>query len=385
MSDVFAWRFLLFAVVFGGLLYLQFYLAHRQWKKVKSEQTSEIDVSYVRMEDYLAQSFRRKVRDWLKLPGTADGGGARTIQKGKEQIRVSAAREFGSKESCGEILVVEGDFSCGPECLFGSEILVKGNARVGSHSHLQSMAVDGDLSLASDVQVARWLDSARDLTIGANCLVGARITSLGTIRLGLAAQAASVYAPRVATEGWDGTFPDEHEPELMKPLEIAFAESSTAAEDSLRRAGFEPKKLIQLGGDCWIYKGDLRPVPALRLKNKLVVKGDCDLPEGSVLETDLRVDGSLSVGPNSWCKGNLSAGGDILLASGCRFNGLIHAGRSLQIGRGTRGFRQEGLVVAYAGNILNVERDVAIQGKLAAGGRVIVESPEEAETAGRRT
>ena len=380
MADVIQWRFIVFAIIFAGLLYLQFYLAHRQWKKIKGQQTSEIDVGYVRMEDYLAQSFRRKVKEWLQLPATVISERERTILKGREKIRViTGGLQFGAGEQCDDILVVEGDFTCGANCLFGREILAKGKATIGPGSQLQSIAVDGDLSLGWDVKVARWLDSSRELTIGANCLVGARVTSAGTIRLGPGTQAASMYAPRVGSTAWDGKFLGLETPEMAKLPAIAFSEEAVAARESLEVAGFDVKKLIQLGVDSWLYKGDLHLLSALRLKTKLVVKGKCDLPAGCVLEADIHADRSLHIGANSVCRGNLIAGGDILLSPGCRFAGLIHADGSVRLSQGTRGFKDDGMVVAYAGEILEVEKDVAIKGKLAAGGRVIVESAEAAE------
>ena len=83
MLDAIAWRFIVFAIIFAGLLYLQFYLAHRQWKKIKGKQTSEIDVGYVRMEDYLAQSFRRKVKEWLQLRKFVSSPAASNSKTGK--------------------------------------------------------------------------------------------------------------------------------------------------------------------------------------------------------------------------------------------------------------------------------------------------------------
>lgn len=380
MPDVIAWRFIVFTIIFAGLLYLQFYLAHRQWKKIKGRQTSEIDVGYVRMEDYLAQSFRRKVKDWLQLPSTIASERERTILKGRETIRViTGGIEFGSGEQCDDILVVEGDFACGSGCLFAREILVKGNARFGEGAQLQSVAVDGDLTLGWDVKVARWLDSTRELTIGANCLVGARVTSAGIIRLGPGAQAASMYAPQVATVAWDGAFQNKETPEMAKLPVIAFSAEAIAARESLEAAGFDVKRLIQLGSDSWLHKGDLRLLAPLRLTTKLVVKGKCDLPDSCVLEADIHADGSLNIGAHSVCRGNLISGKDIHLGPGCRFAGVIHADGSLRLGQGTRGFKDDGMVVAYAGEVLEVERDVAIKGKLAAGGRVIVESAEAAE------
>src|SRR6202142_2980233 len=125
MPAVIQWRFILFTIIFAGLLYLQFYLAHRQWKKIKGQQTSEIDVGYIRMEDYLAQSFRRKVKEWLQLPSTIASERERTILKGRETIRViTGGIEFGSGEQCDDILVVEGDLACGSGCLFCREMRV---------------------------------------------------------------------------------------------------------------------------------------------------------------------------------------------------------------------------------------------------------------------
>lgn len=379
MADYIAWRFLIFAIIFAGLLYLQFYFAHRQWKKIKGQQTPEIDVGYVRMEDYLSQSFRRKVKEWLKLPATSVSERGRTILKGHETIRVTTGAEFEGGEHCDDILVVEGDFACGPICIFAREILVKGNARIGPGTQLQSLAVEGNLSLDADVKVARWLDSTGELRIGAECLIGARVTSQGVIRLGPGAQAGSFYAPQVATTGWDGTFLPNQKTETAKLPDIAFSEDMTASQDALYAAGFDVKKLIRLAPDCWLYKGDLRASTAVRLKTKLVVKGKCEFPEGCILEADIRADGALSIGSDSVCRGGLTAGRDIRLGPGCRFGSVIHADGSVHLGRGTRGFKEDAMVVAFAGEALRVERDVAVKGKLAAGGRVIVESAEAAE------
>jgi hypothetical protein len=320
------------------------------------------------------------VKEWLQLPSTVTSDRERSIMKGRERIRViTGGIEFGADEQCDDILVVEGDFACGPGCLFAREILVKGNARFGPGAQLQSVAVDGNLALGEDGKVARWLDSTRELTIGANCLVGARVTSAGMIRLGAGAQAGSMYAPQVVSAAWDGSFLSKRTFETAKLPVIAFSQEAVAERETLEAAGFDVKKLIQLGSDSWLYKGDLHLLSPLRLTTKLIVKGKCDLPDGCILEADIHADGSLNIGANSVCRGNLISGQHIHLGPGSRFAGLIHADGSVRLGHGTRGFKDDGLVVAFAGEVLEVERDVAIHGKLAAGGRVIVESAEAAE------
>lgn len=114
-----------------------------------------------------------------------------------------------------------------------------------------------------------------------------------------------MYAPQVVSIAWDGTFLSKETLDMAKLPAIAFSEEAIAARESLEASGFDVKKLLQLGSDSWLYKGDLRFISPLRLKTKLVVKGKCDLPEGSVLEADLHTDGSLDIGANSVCRGNL--------------------------------------------------------------------------------
>jgi hypothetical protein len=117
----------------------------------------------------------------------------------------------------------------------------------------------------------------------------------------------------------------------------------------------------------------------VRLTKKLVVKGDCSLPAGSVVEADIKVAGSLFLGPSCVCLGNLVADGDIFLAPDCRFSGLIHAGKTLFLSQGTRGIPEDQLVAVYAEQQVFVEPNVLVKGKLVSPGRVKVLDTEAAE------
>ena len=383
MGDASAWRFVLFALIFAGVVYFQFFLAHRQWSRLKGGEASEIDVGYVRVENYLAQSFRTKLKDWLQLPAQADPQLGRIILKGEERIRITGALALPAGEVRDEILVVEGDFSCGAGSTLAREVCVRGNASIGTDSLVQALAADGDLLLGDRTAVARWLDSNGELTLGAESNVGARVTSLKRIRLGSGARSSSLYAPEVVSPGWDGQFPNQAEASSGL-LEIVFPDASESADPSLKAAGLDSKNFHQLGPDTWLYKGDLRPLVAVRLAKKLVVRGDCHLPDSSVVEADIKVSKSLALGPSCVSKGNLVAGKNIYLARACRFSGLIHAGASLLLSRETRGLREQGPVAVYAHDTLSLENNVAVRGKLAAGGLVTVVDAAGAEDWRRR-
>jgi hypothetical protein len=132
------------------------------------------------------------------------------------------------------------------------------------------------------------------------------------------------------------------------------------------------KRFVQLGGDTWLYKGHVRPPVPVRLRRKLAVAEDCYFPGGSVLEFDVKAGGSIFLGPSCVVRGNLVADGHVFLGPGCRFSGLVHAGKTLLLSRGTRGFRPDGMVAVYAGEDLSLETDVALKGKIASGARAVV-------------
>jgi len=377
MADLLPWRFVAFALVFALLVYLQFYLAHRRWNRLKGEEATEIDVNYVRSENYLAQSFRRKVKEWLQLPATVEEGG-RFIVKGRERIRVTGPLDLPAREQCDDILVVDGDFSCGPECCLVRELCISGNASIGNGSRLQSLAADGDLRLADSVTVARWVDSAGAMTIGGECSIGARVTSLKSIRLAVGARVASAYAPEVGSVGWRGDVPAD-EPASCDLLEIVVPEDPDSVDSSLSKARLNPRKFVQLSPECWLYKGDFLPSAPVRVTKKLVIKGNCLIPAKSVLEADMKVSGSLSVGPFSVCKGNLIADGYIYLARGCRFYGLVHSAQSALLSQGVRGFRPGEPLAVFAEENLFLEPDVVVRGKLSSHGGVVVIGAGKAE------
>lgn len=370
MAEMIPWRFLIFTAIFAAMFYCQFYLAHRQWLRLKGEQATEIDVNYVRSENYFGQSFRVKVKDWLTIPPMPGQDGT-TILKGDECIRVIDSMELPAGSDCDDILVVERNFACAAGSRLRREVLVHGDAEIGPTSRVQSIAADGSLFLGEDVRVARWLDATGELTLSSASKVQSRVTSQKRISLGLGVEVGSAYAPEVATAGTDGGFerPERKPAEL---LDLVLAEQSEEGNQKLAALGFKRDRLIQLGADTWLYKGDLRLPVAVRIRKKLAVTGTCVFRAGSRIEADLKAGESIFVGPGCAIDGNLVAEKHIFIGSDCRFSNMINAGRSLLLSSGTRGFREDGMVVAYAGEKLNAESNVALRGKLCAGERVLV-------------
>ncbi len=376
--------FIAFALVFVALVCAHFIPAYRAWRASRGELLSDIDPDYVRIEDYFARSFRLKVSEWLKLPSRQSmPDGTRTIDKGEEIIRVIGPSEYPARSQSDEVLVVQGAFRCGDGCVFHREILVRQDAVVGSGSRLQALAADGNVTLEAGVHVTRWVDSARELEIGPGTIVLSRATAGRLIRLESGSKVASAFAPAVTSPHVRAEGADESTAQQLPEHEIPCSVEEGDRSAGRIAAGIDPVRLHRLSTDTWLYDGNLEPASPVLVTKKLIVRGDCTLASGSVLECDLKASGRIDVGEHSRCHGNLIAGRDIVVGQAVRFSGVVHAGRCLRLSRGVRGGDAGTKVAAYAGESLLLEDDVLIHGKLASGGRVEVLSglrPEPARS-----
>ncbi len=365
------WPFIGFTVVFAALVSAHFIFAYRSWSASRGEQPSDIDPHFVKLEDYFGRSFRLKVSEWLNSPIRAClPDGTLLIKKGEEQIRASGPLAYPPKSKSDDILVVRGLFECGEGCAFDREIYVYESAAIGSGTRMQSIAVDGDLRLGSNVRVARWVDSLGDLEIGNNCHVESRATAGRVLHLQSGAQVGSAFARTIRIAVNEAETPTECLEELSPKIEIPPHASDVATRRGLENRGVDLRRLKTLNAECRLYHGDLRPSAPLKIGTKLIVKGDCIIPAGSIVEGDLKAAGSIQVGAGSVCMGNVIADGDIWFGPSSRFNGIIHAGKTLRLGPGVRGGEEAAPVAAYAADTVTVEDNVVIHGKLASGNRV---------------
>ena len=364
------WPFLIFAVLFGCALVLHFAFGLRELQALKREQPVEIDWRFVQFEDYFGRSFRQKLAEWLKLPKVGDAeNGDSLIVKGSERIRVTRPVTYTPHTTVGEILAVDGDLACGARCTFTREVYVSGDCSIEGNCEMQALAVDGDLSLGPSSTVVRWADATGRLSLGERCRVRAPATSRTAIHMGPGAEARSLFAPEIATAGRRDSAATARP--LLDEMFTMPPTTPMAEPGPQRKGGCDARKLFRVTPECWVYRGNLHVSAPLHLTGKLIVKGNFSCPPDSVLEADIKASGFLHVGDRSVCKANLVATGDIVLGPDTRFEGVVHAGRTLQLCRGVRGKRDDGLVAAYAVQRVYVATNVVVCGKLGAGDRVI--------------
>jgi len=379
--------FPLYAVVLAALVCAHFVPAYRAWRDSRGEQPSDIDPDYVRLEDYFARSFRLKVSEWIKLPvQAAMPDGTCVLVKGREQVKVSPAAQYPPRSRSDEILVVQGAFECSAGCIFNREIYVRRDARIGPGSRLQSIAVDGDLSLGAGVQITRWVDAAGTLEIGPDSVVRSRATAGRLVRLAKGVRVASVFAPTVTTAAAMDGNGEKPAGRPTPEIEIPGAVAARGGDGGAAKAGMEAASFRWLSPDCGIYDGDLMPSAPVRVACKLVVKSDLVLPAGSILEGDVKAHGRIVVGEGAVCRGNVVAGGDISFGPFSRFHGVVHAGGTVRLGRRVCGGSEDVKVAVYATDTLVLEEDVIVHGKVASADCVVVPaSPKRGSHSGRKS
>jgi predicted acyltransferase (DUF342 family) len=367
------WPFIIFTILFAAFVVAHFLMAYQAWRASRKEQASDIDQSYVRLEDYFARSFRLKVSEWLTLTtDTASPDGTRTIKKGTERIQISNALEYPPKTRSDDILVVRNSFKCLAGCYFGREIYVSGDASIGAGSQLQAIAADGNLCLSSHVQVARWIDSLGNMDVGAYSIVHARATAGGVIHLAKAVQVKSVFAPTIRTYNSGSKSSSKlpsHSPETADLPSLGPAEFKAGWKSDF---GIEAKRLSMLSSDCWFYNGNFKPSTALHIKTKLIISGSCTIPAGSILDKDIKSKKSITIGAGSICRGNVIAEENMLFEDSSCFYGIIHAARKLRLCRGVRGGDEGMKVAAFSMETLTVDENITVHGKLASEDHIVV-------------
>ncbi len=356
--------FALFSIFFIGLLYSHFALAHSVWTEGRGRNSAELDMDYVRIENYFGRSFRSKVQQWLQLPYEESMAGAmRVIDRGVEKVIVAGKGMFPDGRRERLAMILQSDFNCGPDCIFERELMVSRDALVGQGTHLQALACDGAAKLERGVTVMRWLDVAGPLEMQADCKVMSKVCSRHSIYFGPGSEALSLFAPEIETEGRLQTS-TQNLPEVREVVLIPHAANVTEPVH-----GYDPKLLYSMGAGSYLYNGSLKLTAPLHVRAPLVVNGNVETMEGSMIEADMKVKGFVKIGGMSMIKGNLVSDGAMEIGSGSFFQGVLHAGGDIVLRHGVRGLGPAP-VVAYASQMLMVESDVVVRGKLAAGGKV---------------
>lgn len=364
-----------FALLILFLLFFSFsfYFGMREWLRPQDAAPVPVDVEYVRAENYFGVSFRRNMREWLKTaralpPEEPRDGSVRAVleRPNGERILCLAGGCFGGRGEREELIYSERDLCLAEGAVFHKEIYSLGKVETGAGAQLQAVAADGEISLGVDNAVSRWVDARHKILLRRGTVVRSRVSSMESIELERQVSAQSLFAPLIFTADYR---PVPSSPASGKPEERPPAELS-----------------VQAGEVSPAY---LNGIPCSRLAEETwLVRGNLELPAGTCVDTNLVVKGTLCSGPHCCFSADVKAGG-IELGPSNRIVGNLVSGSVLEIGQDSlvgesiiaegdillrAGVRVGGggrQAVVSAGRDVRMEANVAVCGKIAAGGMVI--------------
>jgi len=276
--------------------------------------------------------------------------------------------------SLDAILLVQGDFSCGPGCTFLHPIYVEGDCEIGKGSRMEGVFCSGRLVLGLSVEVRSWAESDDVMDIRPGCRVQAIALSRTVIRLGLHCEVGRLSAPEIRTQ--DSAAAPESPPGDPGQVTELPPPGNERRLPPWPVPGIDANRLSAAGADTWFYDGDLYLAERVALHAHIVTRGYFACPAGSLLDGDVRSGSTLYVGRRSLVRGHLVANGDVVIEAGAIFQGSLRSRQRIRLCSGVRGFRSNGPVAVASGGSLVIEDRVVIRGSLASSDRIHSEIAE---------
>ena len=380
--------YLLLLLLFVLFFSVSLFFGCREWRRPCGAVPLSMDVDYIRVENYFGQSFRAKMQEWLaeaQPNGVAAGGSAQWFTPGGERLLVLQGGRIGNgAEQNGpgqdEIVYSKRDLTLARRAVFRREIYCQGRLDTEAGVQLQSAAVDGNLVLGEENDVARWVDANGKIVIRSGPVVRSRASSLTSIELERNVSAQSLYAPLI-TAGESRANPNAAgNPGVEDTLPVAVAESGAPGNwpqkgplpdgrgsDQLAVPGYlEGLPCTRLEPGTWLVQADLYLPAGSRVKDNLIVKGTLTSGSHCIFSRDVKA-ARLKLGERNRVLGNLVAEDFLLVGEESFVERNLTAGNHVRLAHGARVGRPESLAVVSARGEIVLESNVAVCGKMTAG------------------
>lgn len=345
--------YVILVLLFAGLVAACFVPGLMEYWRPKDAGPLKIDMNRNISERYFSQSFRRLV-DQAVTESSARPRRSKpikTVFHGMPGRRITANINRGNEDmieingnlvlpadtTVGEVLIVRGSLTTGPNCDFKKELLVDGSAKMGPRNNLLCLSADY-IDLGEDGEVAGWLDADRAIHLRRGCHIRSRATAGDKVVIEDKVTSPRFAAPEIdlgtkilAADG--GGSPKkadqtiiEWTPELDQYLRMRFDTDSLEEIRRavvvkfqisipeiilLRRAGL--LSLIQES----LFRLDRNRKPAYMRSSAVWlqggetarVKGSIEIPDGEVVPFNLIVTGNLKSGEHVIFQGGVHVSG----------------------------------------------------------------------------
>lgn len=249
--------------------------AIREARRPRDSAPLDIDRNYRKDDRFFATSFEHRLQAAIGPPPRAPG--LHDAELNQQETIHSIAASVMLTEASDMILDIEGDLDVAAGLALSKEVRVGGTARIGAGVRLRAMKVGGDIVLAEQVTVERWIDSGGRITVASDCDLGERATATDEIILdrGVRFRLVSAQVVRIG---------DFQESSRESPRTVCSV------------ADFSDGRSRRVRGD-----------------GALVVDRDFILPDGASATGDVIGRGAITIGRGAFLDGSLHSDSDVVL------------------------------------------------------------------------
>lgn len=273
-----------------------------EWRARTDAQPLKVDRDYDNNVRYFSLQLRQLLSKHFpqyqgagfttaKSEGTFDNGVPYSVVNAQGLVALSATES--ATRQCRRMLLGQTLLELPEGVSYTQEIYCTGSIKSGPDATYTGLLADGDIELAQNCSVARWLHAERTVTVAAQCMLLGRVSAEGDLNLHDGVRFTRLYA-----------------------TSIRFGDSAPIvghpALPSLTRLT-PPEGMLDDSQGRWLIAGDL------------------DLPECSLHEGQIVTRGNLKVGHASRIMGDLKSCGDLVIGAGAQIQGAVVSEGTLTI------------------------------------------------------
>ena len=199
---------------------------------------------------------------------------------------------------CRRVLAACGDLRLPAGALYTLEIFAAGTVEGGERNVYRALLADRDIYLERGSSSLRWLHAGGSVLAREDCRLYGRASADEVLRLEPGCRFERLHAPTVAFAAPGPPPPQNGERPVLEPKEV--------------------RSLVEAAAGRWL------------------VRGECTVPPGRLVASDLVVTGRLRIGAGARVAGSVKSHGDVVLEDRACVDGSVTSERTLRIGRSCR-------------------------------------------------
>ncbi len=299
--------------VFALLIFLPFVSGLIEVYAPRDRYPLPVNIHYVKDPRYLGKSSRRLFAEAMARIGDEDGVSGLILSR-DETARIEHDLDVPEKTRIEHVLAVRGDLKTAAFCRLVRDAWSGGDAAIGEGGALRTLVCGGDMVLADEVIVQRWVDCEGDLRVGAGCRLGHSATAGGRLDLGAGVRFSRLFGAPVAGPDYAGDRDPGTAPVAPPPPD----EVRTIADV----LDYHAKGLALASGAVaaapMVVRGDLDCGEGCVLAGPVRTHGAVKLGAGCTVHGDIFAEGSVELGPDVLVLGNVFSQDRVTLRSGAR-------------------------------------------------------------------